>query len=276
MKNLISYFILVILFCDCCTQAVAAENLTEDRLNYGFATYLGSGIYHAGDQDVQVYQLPLSYTMTEPAPHQYGIKLHFPVTLGFFNIKTSDIVENGLPDHVSTYSVVPGVEIDIPIHDQWLLSPFFDYGFANNSETNEVSKIISSGIKSRYTFLTSQATIVLGNNFLYATQHVDNGKDLDYASFETGLDFQFQHFNFLKYHLANFNLYYMNFRYFNDLEFLRVSNRPVEVTVQNEVGFTFGIKYFQNARYIDIPRIGIGYRAGDGMSAYRLVLGLPF
>ena len=259
------------------TSGHAYDTLSVDRLNYSFATYLGTGIYKAGDQNVQVYQIPLSYQLQSVDDESYGIKINVPVTIGYFDIETSDIINDGLPDNVSTYSIVPGIEFAVPVSVDWQLSPFADYGFSTNNENNETYSIYAYGLKSRYTFSINQYQLILGNNLLYAKQKSDDGtNDSDFASFETGLDFRLPEFKVFNTHLADFSFYYINFRYFDDLKFLRPAKRPVDVVIQNEIGFTFGVKLQEKYRYLDIPRIGLGYRTGDGLSVFRIVLGIPF
>lgn len=259
------------------TSVRAFDTLSVDRLNYSFATYLGTGIYKAGDQNVQVYQIPLSYQLQAVDAENYGIKINVPLTIGYFGIDTSDIIDDGLPDNVSTYSIVPGIEFTVPVSLNWQLSPFADYGFSTNNENGETYTIYSYGLKSRYNFSIDQYQLILGNNLLYAKQESDDGSnDSDFASFETGLDFRLPEFKIFNAHLADFSFYYVNFRYFDNLEFLRPANRPVDVTIQHEIGFTFGVKLQEKYRYLDIPRIGLGYRKGDGLSVFRIVLGMPF
>jgi hypothetical protein len=45
---------------------------------------------------------------------------------------------------------------------------------------------------------------------------------------------------------------------------------------QLEVGITFGATEPIRLWRVPLPRIGLGYRFGDGLSVYRLVFGAPF
>ena len=68
--------------------ANAYETLRQESINYGFANYLGSGIYSAGDQEVQIYQIPLSYQGLDIEDNPFGLKIHTPITFGFYNLET--------------------------------------------------------------------------------------------------------------------------------------------------------------------------------------------
>ncbi len=253
-------------------QAVVLEDL-----NYGFATYLGSGIYRAGDQSVQVYQIPLSYRFFEPDEKKnWGLKLTLPITLGFYDFVLEDILE-GFPDELSTLSIVPGVVFQYQVTDRWQLSPFADYGVAENLSNGDASRIYSYGLRSEYAYVTENVTYTLDNRLLYAKQKgVDRSAVSDFGAFETSLDFRFKSFPFFKTYLADISVYIANFRYFDDLEFLFPPARPVRVLVQNEIGITVGVQIKNKTKYIDIPRVGLAVRKGDGLNAIRIVFGTPF
>lgn len=254
----------------------AAAVVPED-VNYGFATYLGSGIYTAAGQDVQVYQIPLAYEFFSMDEKNWGLELTLPLTLGFYNFQLSDIVEEGFPDDISTFSFVPGLQFQYPVTQQWQLLPFLDVGIAQNLANGDSSNLFSYGMRSYYEYPFNDVTFTLGNRLLFARQkRRDGSHQSDFGTFETSLDFRFQQFPFLKKHLADISLYYANFQYFDTLRFLFPGNREVTVVKQNEAGFTFGVQVKKKTRYIDIPRVGLAIRKGDGLDVYRLVFGMPF
>jgi hypothetical protein len=248
-----------------------------EDVNYGFATYLGSGIYSAAGQDVQVYQIPFSYQFFTLNEKQWGLKLTLPLTVGFYNFKLGDIVEEGFPEDISTLSFVPGLEFQYPLTQYWQLFPFIDFGIAQNLTNGDSSNIYSYGMRSFYEYPIDKLTFTLGNRLLFARQNRrDNSSKSDFGTFETSLDFRFQQFPFFKDHLADFSVYYANFQYFDSLNFLFPGDQVVKVVKQNEVGFTFGVQIKKKTKYIDIPRVGLAIRKGDGLDVYRLVFGMPF
>jgi hypothetical protein len=270
--------IVLLVFMTCCGPALGRAADEEDSLpNYAFAAYLGNGIYSASGRSVRVYNLPLALTLRSLEDHRYGIKLKIPVSLGAFDFKAIDIIESGLPDSVETVSVVPGVEFQFSVREGWVLMPFLDLGAGRNSAGGQVTYIFGTGVKSLVTFRGGAVTYRLGNNLVYAGNRAP-GIDLssDYGSLVTGLDGRVP-LNFtLGGHGADVSLYAMNFLYAN-LEFLRFRAEPVEVVVQYETGITFGTTTRPgNWLARQIPRLGLGYRFGDGLSVWRLVLGMPF
>jgi len=254
----------------------SAASVLED-VNYGFATYLGSGIYSAAGRDVQVYQIPFSYQFFTMNEKQWGLKLTLPVTLGFYDFKLSDVVEEGFPDDISTLSFVPGVQFQYPLTQYWHLLPFIDIGIAQNLTNGDSSNIFSYGMRSYYEYPFDKLTFTLGNRLLFVRQkRTDNSTRSDFGTFETSLDFRFQQFPVFKKYLGDFSVYYANYQYFDSLNFLFPNDQVVKVVKQNEIGFTFGVQIKKKTRYVDIPRVGLAIRKGDGLDIYRLVFGMPF
>lgn len=267
------FFSAILLFTFIAGKSIAA--VVED-VNYGFATYLGSGIYSAAGQDVQVYQIPLSYQFFSREEKKWGLELTLPVTLGFYDFKLADITD-GFPEEISTLSFVPGLQVEYPITRHWLLLPFVDFGIAQNLSNGDSSNIYSYGMRSYYEYPADRVTITLGNRLLFArANRRDNSNKSDFGTFETSLDFRFQQFPVFKKHLGDFSVYYANYQYFDSLNFLFPNDQVVKVVKQNEIGFTFGVQIKKKTRYVDIPRVGLAIRKGDGLDIYRLVFGMPF
>jgi hypothetical protein len=248
-----------------------------DRANYAFAAYLGSGIYTASDGAVQVYSVPLSWTLQPPKENRPGIKFKFPVTLGFYDFKALDITEGKLPDNVATLSVIPGVEFRFPVRENWSLTPFADLGSGWDFSRGDQTWIWSTGLESEAHFTKGQTETTLGNTLQYAAYSVPGEDDKgNFLLFETGLDLQRPIRMTSRGHTSQFSLYLMNQAYFNELEIFRYRDNILGVQLQYEVGVTWIPNKAFKLWLLDIPRIGLGYRFGDGLAAFRLVLGLPF
>ena len=259
------------------SNSINAQEFNINELNYGFATYLGTGIYKVEDRDVQIYQMPFSYEFNLAESNKWQLKLRAPVTLGFYGFTSSDFVDTGLPDSASTFSFVPGIQALYPVKKNWLLGAFLDAGIARNLESDDSNQIYGAGIVSLYEHQIKHSTLTLANRLLYAK---DKGSDIDqaddFAYFETVIDVRLPSKVTKKNYVIDFSLYYANYRYFDDLDFVRPNKRPVEVVIQNEIGITFGLKHAIKWQYLKIPRIGIGYRHGDELSIFRIIIGSAF
>jgi hypothetical protein len=249
----------------------------EDRVNYAFAAYLGSGIYAASDGAVQVYSLPLSYTLRPPSEGRPGIKLNFPVTLGFYDFKALDLIEGTLPNDVATISVIPGAEFLFPVRENWSLTQFVDFGAGKDFSGGSLTWIWSTGVNSLAVFSRDDLETTLGNKLQYAAYNAP-GEDNrgNFMVFETGLDLMRPLRISSSGRTNRFSLYLMNQIYFNGLELLSYRDNLVKVQYQYEVGFTYVPHKPFKLWLLNVPRIGLGYRFGDGLTAFRLVLSMPF
>lgn len=279
-RTVIPVFLLVLLFIPpiARTQVHTLELEEEiDRVNYAFAAYLGSGIYTASDGAVQVYSIPLSWTLRPPAENRPGIKLKFPVTLGFYDFKALDLAEGKLPDSVATLSVIPGAEFRFPLRENWSLTPFADLGTGWDFSRGDQTWIWSAGVESEAHFSKGRTETILGNNLQYAAYTVPGENDKgNFLVLETGLDLQRPFRTSSSGHTTGFSFYLMNQLYFKELELLRYRDNILGVQLQYEVGVTWIPNKAFKLWLLDIPRIGFGYRFGDGLAAFRLVLGMPF
>ena len=87
--------------------------------NFAFASELGSGIYELHGHTLQVYTVQPSHWLRDtPRPGMRpGIKLIFPVTVGFFNYKSEDLIHLELPTAIGALSFEPGVQLDYWLHE---------------------------------------------------------------------------------------------------------------------------------------------------------------
>jgi hypothetical protein len=261
------------------TAALAQEPKSfqeENLVHYAFAAHLGTGIYATSGHAVTVIAIPLSYTVRPMEEHDWGLKLKFPVTFGFFDFQAMDIVNPGLPGDVETVTLVPGVEFQIPVYKNWWLMPFGDLGVGKDLSGGEHTYIYSGGVKSLVVVPWKSFDFSIGNKFLYAGHTIPStGFSDDFRLFETGLDVSHPVDFTIQGRQAYCSLYFMNFLYSN-LAFSRFRSDEFKVNVQYEVGLTLGTAPPSKLWRFKISRIGLGYRFGDNLSLVRLVFGMPF
>ena len=255
--------------------ALGEKNLA--LTHYGYAAYLGSGIYRTSDRTVKVYNIPMSYTARAVGESQWGINIKFPVTVGFYDFDPSDIVDSGLPDKVETFTLIPGLELIIPLRKNWKILPFLDYGFGRNFENDNTINIFAGGIRSLSDFdIGRKSTLTLSNRYYYVGQKEKNVQiSSDFRALENGVSLNPRYKLSFFGRPADLHFHYVNFLYAN-LRFLRFRDEAFEIKMQNEAGFTFGLARQKPLKIFDIPRIGLGYRWGDKLRVIRLIIGAPY
>lgn len=257
--------------------SASPEDLIASQINYAYANYLGTGIYSAADRTVQVYHLPFRYTMRELTEDKAGFRIRLPVTVGFIDFDLPDIIDPSLPDRFETLSFVPGIQYMHQVNDKWSLSPFIDFGLGYDFETRNSAYVYGTGVNSLFVFKYTSFNLEIYNEFLFAgnTTEIDDVRN-EFSRFQTGVNFQFP-LNFKAWGRdPAISAYYLNYIYFNELEFLRYLNDPIEVSVQNEVGLTFDTSPDMKLVGIPFSRVGLGYRFGNDVDVVRLVFGIPF
>lgn len=127
---------------------------------WAYSAYFGTGVYEVQDGE-RAYVLRPSPSWTwrdasvdEQGRRTIGWKFKFPVALGVHDLDADAIGATLSFDNVSTLTIVPGVEADIPIASRWSLRPFAAVGWG--SELGEGASasawVYWAGVKSRLTF----------------------------------------------------------------------------------------------------------------------------
>ncbi len=249
----------------------------EAVINFGFATQLGSGIYSVSGRTLQVYRLPFGYTLPAGEESRTTVRLTLPLMLGFLDFKPRDVADSGLPERIDSLSLVPGIAVDVAVRDDWRLEPFAEAGFARDRSSELDQRVYALGLRSRYALGAQGADWELYNELVHVVveQNEPDSTD-DFTRFRAGLTARKpvgavvgdRQPDLLGYGLVEL---------FTDppagpAEGERGGKHPA----QYELGFTLGTTERIRVWGIPLPRIGFGYRFGDGLSVYRIVFGSPY
>lgn len=256
--------------------AQAGDAESGERLNYAFASELGSGVYNLSGHTIQIYRLPLFFPVRNVEEKSPGIRVDFPVCLGFFDLDSEDVEGTGEQEDVAMASFVPGVALEFVALPNWTLEPFVELGVARNFHDPGGAYVYAIGLGSLARFSPREFELLLGNRLLYLGEHTPGVEmDEDYAKLETGLELRHPLGLAVKGHGLDWGPYSMIDVYFQPTK-VWIEDKPLDVGRQYEVGFTVGTKEPVVVWRFELPRIGLGYRFGDGVSAVRLVLGAAF
>jgi hypothetical protein len=277
IKRLILFLFLFIILIPGKSYSVSPEDLLSSQVNYAYANYLGTGFYTAADRTVQVYHIPFRYTFRDASLDKSGLRLRLPVTIGFLDFELPDAISPNLPNKIETLTFVPGIQYIHQVNDQWSLSPFIDFGMGHDFETDNSAYVYGAGVNSLFVFKYQTFNLEIYNEFLFAgnTTEINDVRN-EFSRFQTGINFQFPLKRKAWDRDSAISVYYLNYLYFNELEFLRYLEEPIKVSVQNEIGLTFDTSPDMKMLGIPFSRVGFGYRFGNKINVVRLVLGIPF
>lgn len=256
--------------------AQSDEPVDSGLLNYAFAHELGSGIYEMSGRTVQIYRVPFYVPVRDPETRFPGARVTLPVCVGFFDLKPGDVEESGRSDDFASVSFVPGVALEFPVHPIWTLEPFVEFGVAMEVREDQHSWVYTGGLKSVVEPPSGNLGLRIGNRLIYVGAHTPGSEyDDDFAMLETGVELRHSLPVRLAGHALNGGVYGMNYLYLEPTELI-VNEEPFEVGAQWEFGITLGTRAPVDLWRFTVPRLGVGYRFGDGVSAVRLVIGAAF
>jgi len=89
-----------------------------DAINWAYQEALDDGFYFGTQENAQIYDLPLSYTFRSLENDDWGFELKFSITIGLYNIHSQEEEID-----VSLLAIVPSIEFQFPVRNNWILMP---------------------------------------------------------------------------------------------------------------------------------------------------------
>ena len=268
-------------------QAPPREN-TEITVNYVYAALLGLGKYDAaGGLSVQIYTLPLGYTLESSTDDHIRIQIKLPISYGRFDFDGTAPDGTKLDFTIDTIGATPGVEIQIPLSSQWTLKPFGNVGLFDDFSKSRSSSSVMLDLPVNYVFIVGgrslfseqvkDVTLSLGNSVIYAGNGAFSGGGTDsFTTVETGLDAQFPLGFTLKGYEPDMNIFLIHYHFFPEATFTRFLQDPLNIEDQFEIGGAFGTVTPLDFGFISNLRLGASYRFGGGLTAIVFNFGFPF
>ena len=269
--------VLVVLAGSSATAAAQALRQSQQPIaNFAFASQLGAGVYAVNGRSVQIYRLPFNWEFRPPSQDQVGLLLTLPVTLGFYGYHVQDVVTEGLPKSVDTYSFLPGLEVSRLLGPQWRLAAFGEVGVATVHAGSSRSLIYATGVRARYDFRLGEFYTRYATELLYAASQVPEQVKDSMTRLSNGIDALHRTPMTLRGETVDVGPYALNEWYLKRPTAPADYVGPPMAALQWEVGVTIGTVYPAYLWKVPIPRIGVGYRFGSDLSIVRLVFGSAF
>jgi hypothetical protein len=259
--------------------AQTAAETEEDEavgqsLNYVFATDLGSGVYDLGGRTLQIYRLTYEKELRPVDEDTLGVSFVMPWTFGFFDFDPLDVLHEGIPTRVDSFSVVPGFEFDHLMQDDWHLVTYLRAG-ASVASSRVDGWLYGVGVRMERErpWRGWDAFVRTEFNYSGVGYRQDVPSD-EFARARQGINLA----RGMKWTIAGREL---EFGMYGILDFiLDPPTVPVvgadQEPLQAEFGITFSTRPpFKIWRW-DAPRLGFGYRFAGDLSAWHFLIGVPF
>jgi len=240
-----------------------------------YAAVYGTGAYRIGDESVSVVLLPMAYTVREPSAEDFGVKLTVPVSaaLAQFDLYDWDL------GNVRTagLSVLPGVEIEIPLQSNWSVTPYANLGIGREFTQDTSALIYAAGVSTLYRVRAGGDILAaLGAKFTYAGYRAGGESNtLGAVSFggDLGVPVEVQ----IVGRPSILGAQLIGTFYFNRLDFLLPGSPTQAVSNEIELALTLGVRQPVDVFGMRFDRIGLGYRQGsNGLRGVRLATSFPF
>jgi hypothetical protein len=160
--------------------------------------------------------------------------------------------------------------------EHWQLEPFVEAGIARD-RTNELDqRVYAGGLRSRYEVVQDATYWLLSQELLHVVVEQDGGDSRDDCTrLRFGVAARRSFATVIGLRQPDYLLYAVADVYTN------TPAGPADGDdkgggAQLELGVTFGTVEQMRVGRIPLPRVGLGYRFGDGLSAFRIVLGSAF
>ena len=203
-----------------------------------------------------------------------GVRFVVPVTAGFFDFSPVDVIAEGPPSRVDSFSVVPGVELDHEMGGDWHFIPYARAGFSVASSSVD-GWLYGTG------FRLERNAELNGWDTLFRTEVAFAGVDLSPWHCRRSLCPDTTRHSISRAARMAGPRSRDRVRRLRDL---RCDPRPADraprrrerAAPAGRVGITFATRPRIKLWHFDAPRIGFGYRIAGDVSAFRIVLGVPF
>lgn len=255
------------------------DEAVGQSVNYVFATDLGSGIYDLGGRSLQIYRYTYEHEIRETRDaqsqqDQLGVRFVLPITAGFFDFNPVDVISEGPPSRVDSFSVVPGIELDYLLPGDWHLIPYVRTGFSVASSSVD-GWLYGAGFRVERNVDFHGWDAFLRSDLSYSgVKYRRDAPGDQFVRLRQGFDFT----RGLGWSIRDRELELGLYGIFDVI--VDPPTAPVvgaeEAPMQAEFGFTIASRPRLKIWKFDFPRLGFGYRMAGELSAWRFVIGAPF
>ncbi len=249
----------------------------QDLINWYYSATFGTGVYTAGDRTVAAVQLPISRVLRPVGEGRYGLQLKIPVTFGFYDYAFDDAFSGEFPQQVSTVSVMPGLEWEMPLSRRWTVKPYFSTGLGQELSGRESALIYDFGLKSRFLLGEDKGVeFSLVNSLTAAGYRPRGGPAQPFGVLAIGLDLVIPTNRVLFGRDAFIGFTPIYYYFFNQIRFAEFSDADNRLREQFELAISVMSRKPWSLKYFDVDRVGLAIRTSSEVFGVGLFTSLPF
>ncbi len=237
-----------------------------------FAPLADRPVQEVDGRSLQIYRIPLSYSVRDAGEDPWGLRITFPVSVS--SVRVEAITDIGdFVAHLETISVIPGVELAFPMGERWQLKPFTEVGVGRAESATEV--LYAAGVKVLGSYRPGRWALTLGGVAAYKSPTTSRSSYDSYSRIEAGADVERTLGFRISGRTASGGVYGI-IRRFSDLDLATIGEEEISLHEQYELGISLTTDPTLSVGKLKLPWIGLGYQFGDVFSGVRLYLSFPF
>ena len=256
-------------------QATVGER--QDVINWYYAATFGTGVYTAGDRSVSVVQLPFSRALRTVDQDGTGLKFKLSTTLGFYDYYINNVLSAKYPDRVSTFSVLPGIEWEVPLTTRWTIRPYLDAGYGWEIAGSKSALIYDFGVKSRLLIARDHGVeFSLVNSLTSAGYRPTGESNKPFGYFASGLDMTIPTERTLFGREVSVGFTPVYYFYFNRLRFSEFTDPGNGIREEFQLALSIVASKPWSLKLFDVDRVGLSLRSSGDVTGVSLFTSLPF
>jgi len=256
-------------------QATVGER--QDVINWYYAATFGTGVYTAGDRSVSVVQLPFSRALKTVDQDGTGLKFKLSTTFGFYDYDINSVLNAKYPDRVSTFSVLPGIEWEVPLTTRWTIRPYLDAGYGWEIAGSKSALIYDFGVKSRLLIARDHGVeFSLVNSLTSAGYRPKGESNKPFGYFASGLDMTIPTERTLFGREVSVGFTPVYYFYFNRLRFSEFTDPGNGIREEFQLALSIVASKPWSLKLFDVDRVGLSLRSSGDVTGVSLFTSLPF
>jgi hypothetical protein len=252
----------------------AAQDQALDPLLFVQSADSGGSQTVVGAQTLELYRLPIGYTLRKMDDQQWGVSLTCPISISGLRVERKTNA-GSFVHSLAVVGIVPGVEFGIPVPDRIRLHPFAEAGIGKGTSGGPAPILYGFGMSARADRDAGSVHVILGGNAMRRKLDTDTGDYETHSTFEAAVDAEVP----LGFQIAQRDAHgglYVIARGFQGLSLTRPGFAPVDLDGQFEGGLSFSTAPELRIWKITLPWVAVGYIFGPVLTGVRIYTSFPF
>lgn len=225
-----------------------------------------------------IIEIPAPITLRSHENGRIGIRLRLSVFFSWNNVRFEDVGGEDIAASLRTLTVVPGIELMVPVGERWLVRPYGQIGGLSALGMAGHRWMASVGSRASVVWPFERWILSAGGRFDYTSVLDEDWRRTDEVAFvDIGGDFSFPLWFDVMGERAAAGFFLIPRVYLNPAAIAGQDGFDLGVDTHLEVGASFQIHTNPKLWFVKLPKwYGVGVRLAEQHQSIRIYLGFPF